>query len=113
AIVCILFSLIRHLMTSLFNPITLYDALPILVELKKGCWKGLALNLQHWKQRPDYFSWSPSTKANLPDSGRGSGQYRSARGLSSRSEEHTSELQSREKIVCRLLLEKKNDYKYR
>src|SRR5690606_41794136 len=26
----------------------------------------------------------------------------------SRSEEHTSELQSREKLVCRLLLEKKN-----
>src|SRR5690606_42005163 len=28
-------------------------------------------------------------------------------GMASRSEEHTSELQSREKIVCRLLLEKK------
>src|SRR5690606_39694412 len=27
----------------------------------------------------------------------------------SRSEEHTSELQSREKLVCRLLLEKKKD----
>src|SRR5690606_41381036 len=27
----------------------------------------------------------------------------------SRSEEHTSELQSREKLVCRLLLEKKNN----
>src|SRR5690606_1023364 len=29
-------------------------------------------------------------------------------GFSIRSEEHTSELQSREKLVCRLLLEKKN-----
>src|SRR5690606_40775896 len=29
--------------------------------------------------------------------------------LYSRSEEHTSELQSREKLVCRLLLEKKKD----
>src|SRR5690606_40040286 len=28
--------------------------------------------------------------------------------VSDRSEEHTSELQSREKLVCRLLLEKKN-----
>src|SRR5690606_41007002 len=28
--------------------------------------------------------------------------------LSNRSEEHTSELQSRENLVCRLLLEKKN-----
>src|SRR5436309_15691850 len=27
-----------------------------------------------------------------------------------RSEEHTSELQSREKLVCRLLLEKKNNF---
>src|SRR5690606_42151204 len=32
-----------------------------------------------------------------------------ADNISSRSEEHTSELQSREKLVCRLLLEKKND----
>src|SRR5690606_39680983 len=30
-----------------------------------------------------------------------------ARGRARRSEEHTSELQSREKLVCRLLLEKK------
>src|SRR5690606_42075666 len=30
-----------------------------------------------------------------------------------RSEEHTSELQSREKLVCRLLLEKKNDERRR
>src|SRR5690606_40410944 len=30
---------------------------------------------------------------------------------SQRSEEHTSELQSRENLVCRLLLEKKNDEK--
>src|SRR5690606_17978120 len=31
------------------------------------------------------------------------------RSIDSRSEEHTSELQSRENLVCRLLLEKKND----
>src|SRR3712207_7336270 len=31
-------------------------------------------------------------------------------GRSSRSEEHTSELQSRQYLVCRLLLEKKNIY---
>src|SRR5690606_40170145 len=35
-----------------------------------------------------------------------------ANNISYRSEEHTSELQSREKLVCRLLLEKKKqDYK--
>src|SRR5690606_40718655 len=45
-------------------------------------------------------------------------RHRDARGarqvrlavLEGRSEEHTSELQSRENLVCRLLLEKKNYY---
>src|SRR5690606_41426757 len=45
--------------------------------------------------------------------GRGRGRFdRRGRGAGSgrllRSEEHTSELQSRENLVCRLLLEKKN-----
>src|SRR5690606_42154227 len=35
-------------------------------------------------------------------------ELRDARPLEVRSEEHTSELQSRENLVCRLLLEKKN-----
>src|SRR5690606_41945329 len=40
----------------------------------------------------------------------GEGEGLSARrSRSPRSEEHTSELQSRENLVCRLLLEKKND----
>src|SRR5258707_10999822 len=34
-------------------------------------------------------------------------------GLSARSEEHTSELQSRQYLVCRLLLEKKNKLRQR
>src|SRR5690606_17847313 len=34
--------------------------------------------------------------------------YESKRIVEKRSEEHTSELQSRENLVCRLLLEKKN-----
>src|SRR3712207_8963133 len=34
--------------------------------------------------------------------------YLTGYGLSLRSEEHTSELQSRQYLVCRLLLEKKN-----
>src|SRR2546428_3177887 len=37
----------------------------------------------------------------------------SATALGDRSEEHTSELQSRSDLVCRLLLEKKNDPGYR
>src|SRR5438552_18811263 len=35
--------------------------------------------------------------------------YHGASGWSSRSEEHTSELQSPDHLVCRLLLEKKNN----
>src|SRR3712207_6976588 len=35
-----------------------------------------------------------------------------ARRLARRSEEHTSELQSRQYLVCRLLLEKKKQIKY-
>src|SRR5690606_42010981 len=43
---------------------------------------------------------------------RGRGPARHARsGLAGRSEEHTSELQSRENLVCRLLLEKKKNNK--
>src|SRR5260221_4349735 len=37
---------------------------------------------------------------------------RVTRGLTPRSEEHTSELQSHSDLVCRLLLEKKNKNKY-
>src|SRR5690349_23767040 len=36
------------------------------------------------------------------------GSSRCSGGMGSRSEEHTSELQSRRDLVCRLLLEKKN-----
>src|SRR5690606_7137618 len=45
--------------------------------------------------------------------GRGWAQYLVDKGLvkQGRSEEHTSELQSRENLVCRLLLEKKNKEK--
>src|SRR5438874_10026954 len=38
---------------------------------------------------------------------------RTARGRGSRSEEHTSELQSRRDLVCRLLLEKKKAKKHK
>src|SRR3712207_7046184 len=45
--------------------------------------------------------------------GRGDAAPRSrARGRDVRSEEHTSELQSRQYLVCRLLLEKKKIIKY-
>src|SRR3712207_7714440 len=56
-------------------------------------------------------------RAGLPQPGRGAlgrgaggGLRRGVRGLPrARSEEHTSELQSRQYLVCRLLLEKKKN----
>src|SRR3712207_7527868 len=45
-------------------------------------------------------------RSELMDMGRGSG----GTPFTFRSEEHTSELQSRQYIVCRLLLEKNNTY---
>src|SRR2546430_11244097 len=40
-------------------------------------------------------------------------EYGAASARRARSEEHTSELQSQSKLVCRLLLEKKKKYKLR
>src|SRR5699024_12698554 len=51
------------------------------------------------------IAWAPTGLPRLP------GYSASCPGLlSTRSEEHTSELQSRFDLVCRLLLEKKNEY---
>src|SRR5690606_41272265 len=43
----------------------------------------------------------------LPEPDPGRARAHAPQGVSGRSEEHTSELQSRENLVCRLLLEKK------
>src|SRR5690606_8488908 len=52
----------------------------------------------------------PGVMMQTSSAGAAPGQVLMIRGRNSiRSEEHTSELQSRENLVCRLLLEKKND----
>src|SRR3712207_8919649 len=55
-------------------------------------------------------AWTGGAGGWTPDSSSGSGAPSNMRPfpLSRRSEEHTSELQSRQYLVCRLLLEKKN-----
>src|SRR5690606_39727335 len=50
-------------------------------------------------------SYGDGRPAQLPRLGHPAGAEQDGR-----SEEHTSELQSRENLVCRLLLEKKNEY---
>src|SRR2546428_10196743 len=56
------------------------------------------LQLRQFPHRPDTHHWPP--RVELPVQ----------RFYAGRSEEHTSELQSRSDLVCRLLLEKKTNY---
>src|SRR5690349_24214297 len=72
--------------------LSLHDALPISIFLKSLSSSGL----------------SKSTYCGFCQSGRKPGR---AGTPSARSEEHTSELQSRRDLVCRLLLEKKKKNK--
>src|SRR3712207_8883435 len=55
-------------------------------------------------------AWQSTRPSSPPASGRTVGRRENTVFTSDRSEEHTSELQSRQYLVCRLLLEKK---KYR
>src|SRR3712207_8889283 len=81
--------------------LSLHDALPIFPAARPPSWRGC--------QRP---SSSPSSRlrrrAEARHDLRPDRQLRRAEGQRlARSEEHTSELQSRQYLVCRLLLEKK------
>src|SRR5690606_40297390 len=61
--------------------------------------------------KPQFFFWLAGSMAAFLSAATASRAYVSGNNVSllilSRSEEHTSELQSRENLVCRLLLEKK------
>src|SRR3712207_8997290 len=75
--------------------LSLHDALPILTRMngsRMACWKSARCCLTE-SPRPDSRRVS-STRVKPPRM---------------RSEEHTSELQSRQYLVCRLLLEKKKN----
>src|SRR5206468_7363603 len=73
--------------------LSLHDALPI-------CAAGMKFRTEIWRSS----THSPSARA---PPARGSWSASSAPATNARSEEHTSELQSRSDLVCRLLLEKK------
>src|SRR5690606_40643791 len=89
--------------------LSLHDALPICVpDSNRVCARFIAVSAI-WRRARAAFSVASASDSSLrgvrlststssaPDS-----------TTSPRSEEHTSELQSRENLVCRLLLEKKN-----
>src|SRR5690606_42066448 len=101
------YSLIDAPATCQLSTPSLHDALPICatVEPLRGPFApGFAAEQNKSKgshQRPLCPFWS-TRSVGVP-------AHRIAPGrLGRRSEEHTSELQSRENLVCRLLLEKKN-----
>src|SRR5690606_41523323 len=76
--------------TTAIYTLSLHDALPI-------------YSVRASEARPNRINSSPRTLGSRCEFGRAPAATRS----STRSEEHTSELQSRENLVCRLLLEKK------
>src|SRR3712207_7166279 len=83
-----LFFFFNDTATTEIYTLSLHDALPIwLLRPRSG---------------PPPVAGAPARRGRLPHRG-----HRAARAAATRSEEHTSELQSRQYLVCRLLLEKK------
>src|SRR5690606_40279660 len=94
------------------SPLSLHDALPILNSLLSTFCICLGKPMRRWMRRHIHETASSvattciTTYPCKPDVGDVS-RYTAA--AATRSEEHTSELQSRENLVCRLLLEKKKN----
>src|SRR5690606_41845086 len=96
--------------TYVISTLSLHDALPIFHALRQG---SRALS---WPRHARQGARVAGRQLECPVLGRDAHQdgvtHRAAgRPRALRSEEHTSELQSRENLVCRLLLEKKNKTK--
>src|SRR3712207_7821481 len=91
--------------STLFPYTTLFRSLSPSSPFRFDRWQTEKLPRRHWSHSPHWMVKGMTTRsptlseflAALPTS-----------TTSPRSEEHTSELQSRQYLVCRLLLEKKN-----
>src|SRR5690606_41697716 len=89
--------------TSDIYTLSLHDALPILAR------DGIVERGDHrFDEVVQMDEIAPQRRPIAVDEHRHGVAFRVAATLFRRSEEHTSELQSRENLVCRLLLEKKN-----
>src|SRR5690606_41301237 len=88
-----------------FYTLSLHDALPIFYELKflPLLLKGVAAKLHYPRYKISHLPSLYVASSTALTSNKINKIL-----IFSRSEEHTSELQSRENLVCRLLLEKKN-----
>src|SRR5690606_40217007 len=105
---CYLLSLLI-IVPPLISPLSLHDALPIFAG-GLGPAGGLALRLDRIvgaARQPRQGRRLPPFSGQLRRRTAGARAHRQRRQHPPRSEEHTSELQSRENLVCRLLLEKK------
>src|SRR3712207_8357171 len=86
--------------------LSLHDALPI----SRRCMVGRSFTIQggqHGNPTSDQSTGSTTGTGRVP--ARNNGRANAVTNGARRSEEHTSELQSRQYLVCRLLLEKKNN----
>src|SRR5690606_41693145 len=111
---CVLTSLFffDHPAPSEFYTLSLHDALPIYLSRRYGLYIAKGLRVSVDGTRVPAFGPGLRTTGPVPVHTK----HKSLKGgvevfIDSRSEEHTSELQSREKLVCRLLLEKKKNEK--
>src|SRR3712207_8524380 len=83
--------------------LSLHDALPISASVRRSAFSSI---MNFMVEIP--FCWL--VERETPGStGDHTNIHRKKEGRARRSEEHTSELQSRQYLVCRLLLEKKNN----
>src|SRR5690606_40413246 len=89
--------------TTLFRSVT-YDQNSNIIQITNESGKQLNLTYDSRNRLTSYTNTLGETISFTYDQ---EGNYTSVTDENGRSEEHTSELQSRENLVCRLLLEKK------
>src|SRR3712207_7533336 len=87
--------------------LSLHDALPIWLGHRHGADRAAHAGRRDLAgARPGLRSIQRRVQPEVPGGRAGHGRQRAAAARPARSEEHTSELQSRQYLVCRLLLEK-------
>src|SRR3712207_7183349 len=91
-LMCKVFCFFNDTATTEIYTLSLHDALPI--SDPAGAAVGGGRDVAPTSPRPSSATWARSADGTVAEA--------------CRSEEHTSELQSRQYLVCRLLLEKKN-----
>src|SRR5699024_12129498 len=101
-----------HPPTSYTPPLSLHDALPILPTPRRtASTQQSILGIMPPEMMPSFFRRLTAMCPLCPRWQRDT-TARCSTSTQTRSEEHTSELQSRFDLVCRLLLDKKNDRYY-